>query len=669
MKNHYEPKLETPVGAVTPDVYEGAIGQLPPDNFVVSRTRDGSVASVFGQLRWDLTAYHPELQPTSLCFEYWDGGALTPSRLALTKESRYLLFALIWLRDGAPLSPGTLRNYLTVVNRLVEFAETSSIRLETVLGNAKLTQAFIESQKNGWLTETLGSLLQILAKEPLGLNVIPNSVIAKIKRIGREYRNSLNQHSPIPTRIYSSIISQLDRELSNWCGVADSALEVLLQCGKDPRMGRSIDQQCEIAKKLNIPHIYCPTFKQLASTEVLTYFDGLGRHANVKNLSAIICEVQATVKLTIQLFTGIRDDEAMSLPYHCLSTTVANGKTHYVVLGRTTKLNNGKIKRTRWVTNEEGYRAIKIAQQIADTIYAVFEVLPRKSPGRTNEHPLFVSVGYLALAGQSLTPNGEIFRAGDLALNRLKALRARLQPVIEDSDIRELEQIDPHRAWRSEPKFKVGQFWLLVSHQLRRSLALYAQRSGLVSLPSLRRQLQHITDEMSRYYARGSAFAKDIIGENKQHFGQEWQATQPESAALSYMLNVLLTDEVLIGGHANWIKHRLKGTDGIVLVDREVTMRRFRKGEIAFKETLIGGCTNVDKCDQVALNWLDVACLAGDCRNMVCNLTKLDRVIAAQKRMIGSLDRDSVEYRTENSDLAVLVAARERALQQREASK
>src|SRR5258706_10613078 len=129
--------------------------------------------------------------------------------------------------------------------------------------------------------------------------------------------------------------------------------------------------------------------------------------------------------------------------------------------------------------------------------------------------------------------------------------RVLLQPIIEEADLRELEQIDPHRAWRSEERFKPGIPWTFTSHQLRRSLALYAQRSGLVSLPSLRRQLQHVTEEMSRYYARGSTGAKDLIGDNKHHFGCDWQDAQPVSAAMSYLQNVLLTDEVLFGAHGN----------------------------------------------------------------------------------------------------------------------
>ncbi|MBS1131993.1 MAG: hypothetical protein H6R16_2995, partial [Proteobacteria bacterium] len=53
------------------------------------------------------------------------------------------------------------------------------------------------------------------------------------------------------------------------------------------------------------------------------------------------------------------------------------------------------------------------------------------------------------------------------------------------------------------------------------------------------------------------------------------------------------------------------------------------------------------------------------CRNMVCNLSKLERVIKAQEKMVDILDRDSLEYRTEKADLDVLVSARDKALEQR----
>ena len=104
----------------------------------------------------------------------------------------------------------------------------------------------------------------------------------------------------------------------------------------------------------------------------------------------------------------------------------------------------------------------------------------------------------------------------------------------------------------------------------------------LVSIPSLRRQLKHITNEMSTYYAKGSSYAQNLINQEKDHFGKEWQETQSISSALSYIANVLLSEEPLVGGHGNWVEHRLKNNKNTVIMEsREETIKRFKKGELS----------------------------------------------------------------------------------------
>lgn len=664
----FEPKLDFPVGAISPDVYDFSLGTVPTDDFVVSRRHDGSVVSTYGQSTWDLSSYHPEGLPNNLNFRHWTGGRITPIRENISREIRYLIFLMIWVRQGAPLSLGTLHNYLTVVKMIAQYAEETSCQIRDLLMDENRLWPFIASRCSGWAIETIGSLLPSLASignDHLGFDLVGDTLLQTIRKLGRQYRTTLKQHAPIPTQIYSKIISRLLHELTEWEVVADDILCTLQACGKDPYLGRTTRKQDELAKKQGIIKSHLPYFTQIVSKGSLDFFAIRSRPPNLKNLSALICEIQTAIKLTIQTFTGMRDDEALSLPYHCIENTVTNGKTHYIVLGRTTKLNNGRAKRTRWVTNHDGYRSIKLAQQIADAIYAVFGVSAQRAKAQSTDYPLFVSVGYLAFAGGSLTPECGRFRYGHIHLERMKDLRERLEPIIEDSDIQELEHIDPHRSWRSEEKFQLGKPWVFTSHQLRRSLALYAQRSGFVSLPSLRRQLQHITNEMARYYAKGSAFAKNFIGDNKEHFGMEWQKTQPESAALSYVLNVLLSNDVLFGGHANWVEYRLKDSTGLLLLDRETTMQRFRKGEISYKETPIGGCTKVGECDQPSINWLHVNCLRDNCRNLVCNLTKLKRVISAQEKMVEALSQNTIEFRTEKADLEILLTAHNAVLLER----
>jgi hypothetical protein len=126
-----------------------------------------------------------------------------------------------------------------------------------------------------------------------------------------------------------------------------------------------------------------------------------------------------------------------------------------------------------------------------------------------------------------------------------------------------------------------------------------------------------------------------------------------------------MTDDVLFGPHPNWIDGRLKDKDGIVVFDRDITLKRFRQGQLAYRETPIGGCTNVDECDQHPSNILDIDCLTTHCKNIVGNLPKLERVIAAQTHRVEKLrliDSRSPDCRAEEGDLAVLVSTRNNVL-------
>ena len=658
----FEPKIELPVGAVAPDNYIQSLGLIPSDTHVVSRNRDRTTASTYGDLVWNLSAYHPEERSTVLNFAYWHDGSLTPVRDQISREARWLLFVLMWKRKGSSLSSGTLQNYLSVISNIAQFAEDFSCKIQDILSDEDLLLKFVESRCTGWSTETLGSLLPLLVKigpEELGFNIVGDKLLQNLRARSRKYRATLKQHAPIPTRIYSSILSNLDKELTEWETLAPEFLQTLIACGKDSMLARCRGAQLKKANAIDLAVKIMPEFDEVASPNIKKYLSTHDNLMSVKGLAAAVAEVQLACKLTIQAFTGMRDDEAISLPYNCVEITVLNGKTCYIILGRTTKLNGGKIKRTRWVTNEAGYRAVLIAQKIAD---AICEVYADNDTARPIDYPAFVSVAYLGMSGQTKTPKDGRFLSGYLGFSGQGNFVARLEPLIEDSDLLELEQIDSHRAWRSEEKFQIGKPWHFTTHQLRRTLALYAQRSGLVSLPSLRRQLQHLTEAMSEYYARGSAYAVDFIGAQKSHFGLEWQKTQPESAFLGFVLRVVLSDVNLSGGHGNWLNQR-RGLDGIVLLDREETLRRYKKGQMAWTETFVGGCTNIGSCNKPVMNFLDADCIRDGCRHQVIFLPKLERAITVQTTLINSLDAGSLEYRSEKADLDVLVGERNKILQ------
>ncbi|KVT54009.1 hypothetical protein WK55_21995 [Burkholderia ubonensis] len=416
------------------------------------------------------------------------------------------------------------------------------------------------------------------------------------------------------------------------------------------------------ARRIGAEHIW--TTLLITKYHLDEYFEANGIMKTAKGISRGLTEVQMLCKLTVHIYSGMRDQEASSLPYYCTETEEWSGRKHYILCGATTKLNKGKIRRTRWVTSFESFAAIEIAQRIAALIYQSMGHTPEKSAGRINRYPLFVSTGYLALNGRPPATRTEIFQTQWLRTSQRghSLLNEALRPIIEEQDLRELEDIDPHRPWRSEAGMQVGQPWRLTTHQFRRSLALYAQRSGLVSLPSLKRQLQHITLEMSNYYARGAIFARNFIEDSpsgyNEHIAKEWRETRPESEALAYLRDVLFSGDELFGGAGAFEQQK---KDRGVIADRGATLRQFKRGVIAYREIPVGGCIKVGECDQVGLRMLGTGCLNG-CKNLVGKLPRLERVIERQTGLVASLDPSSVEFRMEQSDLDVLVATRDQWL-------
>lgn len=641
---YLDAKLTMTDKALPPDSFNILSNDFPTNDFVVSRTREGVAVSRYGDLVWDFTVYDPEGKPSTLIFTFWDQGPLSPERAKLVEEIKQIFFILIWLRDKEPLSFGTLRNYLTVVREIAKFAEKRQITLKAVIGDTPILLEFIRSQNSGWLVETLSSLLLLLMNssyQNLSIKTVEPNTIKLLQKHNKQYRLTLKQHAPIPTRIYSELLANFIDYLDEWEKHETELFDLILD-------------SYFFAKNradLRTYSFHYAKFLNRASTELREYIISKTGNFTLKSLTALITDTQVICKLVIQAFTGMRDDEVKTIPYKCIKEVFSNSQKHILIIGRTTKLNHGIPIVTQWVTSLEGLKAVRIAQKIADKIYEIHNAKNVQHEPDIFEYPLFISASSFGFTGQPITLTTTKFRIGTLYS---KKLINKMLPKIEHADLKELEQIDPHRAWRSEEKFHIGQYWGLTSHQLRRSLALYAQRSGLVSLPSLRRQLQHITNEMSSYYSRGSSFAKNLIADDETHFANEWQQTQAESSALAYIFNVLMSNTPLYGGHVHWVENTLKSKEGLLLIDRKQTLKRFKNGEIAYKETIIGGCTKVGACNQAAINWLQINCLKDNCRNLIVSLPKLERVITAQEKLIKFLDITSLEYRTEISHLQIL---------------
>lgn len=650
----YDALLALAPGKSAPDCYDPSIGRPPPD-FVVSRNAEGEVLSRYGDILWDRTPYSNG-SLTHLNLQAWSDGKITPLRHTITGEIRWIMFLVVWRHPARrPSSTTTLMKGLSALRNLARRAEANSISIaEAVRDSAFMFDT--PSAQSADLFKLLG-ILHFLGSEHTGFEIAPD-ILPFLSNAAVAYSHSLKQTAPIPTRIYSEILTSLSSEMTKLHQVIDRVCNMYCEIKSRPGMGMKQSWQ----QKLGTSE---PTFEALLEKfDLNEFWLGASIYAGegIVGFFNVLRQTQTLIALHIQAYTGMRVEEVQFLPLECLQESKRDGdsRMHYLVNGTTTKLNAGKEKRAQWVTIDAAADSIRIAQQLAKAIYAADGIEPNQLNSRKKGSFLFPNPH--RSRKKSGEPMPSVIRLND-------RIRALFSPTIKEEDQQELYAIDPHRAWNTEDRYAVGARWSFRTHQLRRSLALYAQSSGLVSLPTLKRQLQHITIEMSLYYAKGSAFAQNFIGEKQKHelshFGEEWQDAQPVSQFLAYASSILLSDESdVFGGHGQWLKARKRDEKGQILLNRSETLQCFQKGEMAYRPTPLGGCVNPGPCDKTPINVLSVECISTDCKNLIASTKKVERIILVKMNTVRKLmeaDPLLAEIRIEQAELSVLQAGLARA--------
>ncbi|MGQ7936926.1 hypothetical protein [Paraburkholderia sp. D1E] len=598
-----------------------------PDADTPIMAAEESVRSLFGHGVWNLSA----LRGNSNWTKTVDFSTVTKLGVA-DRTSLLQLKTLLYLmlhKEGEELpAENTFRGKYYAARAFAIEASTAGLTLYEAINDVEFGLMFIKKKPSS-AVEFYGMLASFVhIPEKLDVSIPLKALHSTIVKADRHLRDTEKQTPVIPSRIYSGILSALAAELD----IVESILDDLIAFIKTVHTGAG-QIAPEASERLKVYARHCGLWEDLTTPT---------------QLAGAISNVYAVCGANIHAYTGMRRSEVEFLPFNSLSVFRHGGKDHHCVVGFTTKFNKGKRKRAQWITNATGARAVRCAMRLARELHSIngnadsldengLELLlfPRHGFGSYGE--------YSALQSQA-------------APNQKNKLFERISPLIQAADIEELAKIDVDRNWDGEEDFRVGQRWPLTTHQFRRSLAIYAHRSGLVTLPTLKAQLQHLTQEMSMYYSKGSIFAKSILS-SKSHFGNEWNAGKSLSEYLGYALNVLMSDERLFGGAAAWANSTAVKFSPVSVYSRGHAIKMFEKGEIAYRETVLGGCTSTESCDSPPINPIPLECLEKNCRNLVASPRKIKKVLESQEIIVERLREQSplsVEHRIETKGLEIL---------------
>lgn len=621
-----------------PDIFEYNVKgfNVPSDDYVISRDEEGNIISCFGDNIWNFEPY----ARYSDCKKKFNFNIKSFENIDVNIFKKLVFLVMIFIdgKKGSSLSISTLDNYYDLFKAIIFFIKDKKIKLNNLFLEEKYLFEFVSTRCTQLsFSLTVISFINFLDRMDNRITGIRFKTNRKVLSYLKEkiflFKKNLKQTSPIPFSILNNSIkirweqfTEMNDNIKNLSSFLNSYLSYY-----DFAMSDRVYNNFNSKKKSKFISW---------SMAVSSYgLDDLFKKYNInsrRKFKSFIVDINGTGKHLVHAFSGMRNSEALSLMLDCLEIDKSLNITKLV--GITTKL-EGREKRTQWVSCREISLVINVLTSINTQIYDYQNI-------KETYRRLFVSP---SLISNEKKTNNSI--AKYRINNRLPLDESKIQ--VTENIIEELSDIDPTRDWYSE--LKVGDIWEFKSHQYRRSLAIYAIRSGLVNLGALQIQFKHLFKEMSLYYGNGSSFAKRLFNVNKNHITYEFDKLKPELEALTYIKEVLFSEEKLYGIHGSFIENSFKNKKlnykEFILESRVKTVNKFKNGYISYKNTALGGCISIDKCD-ARLTRSITKCL--ECNLGVIKSSNLEKVILNQERFVNQLNVKSIEYRTEVEDLEKL---------------
>lgn len=618
------------------------------ENFVISRTIDGEVLSRYKNNIWDLRPYRSN--PSQ-------HGILNFSRIntITINEAKQLIFLILIFgsgRSGSQYSVETLLHFFNnFIVPLSKFAINNNIMMKNIFENEIHLINFISTccnnkQKIQCLTPIL-VLLDKLSNDTTKINYKKTEkVFLLIQKIISSFP-STNQTELIPSRIFAESIKQRWKQIEDIENNLENLINFLNEFIKSRKFAVAASMIASRRLSYNETILWNNAVNKFNLDDLFIKYEVKNR----KHFRRFITKIQGTCKHLIHSYTGMRKGEVLNIQNKCLEyLSTESGICR--IISTTSKL-TGTNKSAKWITSKEIERIIFILNSINN--------VPAKNYNlNVDDFPLFVSSDiFIARNSNNIIKNVQTKGKFD-AIDELPLDYSLLTLTIED--INEIEEIDFNK---NTENLEIGKPWQFKSHQYRRSLAVYSIQSGIVSLGALQIQLKHLFKEMTLYYSNGASYAKKLFDIPKKHISKDIEVLKPELDTLAYIKYVIFSDEKPFGVHGNYVEKNIrkdiKDFKTYFFENREKTLRQFKNGEIAYKETALGSCISIEACDS-RLTRSITACF--ECHGGVIKKSKVDNVIEKQKEFVSFLNKNSVEYRTELDELNKLENLRNKIIKE-----
>jgi len=620
--------------------YEPKNGYIEPGEDYVVSWRNGIVLSRYGDDVWDLSPYGNKDSKVKF--------GTIPGDIQ-KKEAKRLLFIYMTHgggRGGTLPAGSTVASMFTAIRTFAEYAHQHTVSISDLLKNNKKLKIFIAySARKHTSTRIFGlrtvlTTLEKISAERSGFAYKKDKVITKmLNAIARKAFDDQNQTLLIPVSIYASAAKSRWKHIS----FIEKHLTKLVAFLVDYTEYRGFGYKQKDQLTKDEQKYYVLWNEAVAKHDIQQLFNKYDVKTR-QEFESFLFSLQRTCRHLIHQYTGMRNSEGANLTYDCWRDKRKEMPSR--VFGKEKKV-HGVPTAQVWITHDE-------IERVIDLLNAIGDPMRKKLCPHLKQPPLMIRPKLLAsreIKERNFDdlvsyPLGK--QANDLDLE----LPLDIEGItITEEHIEEMSLVDD-RDWSQHKWVRIGEKWRFAPHQYRRSLAVYALGSGLVSLHAIKEQFGHLISTMTAYYANGYKRARKLDGsiDEDSHIARYILGIRAEMKFYCYRKNVLLSKTPLWGANGlHLAKHLVAKTPEereIVIRDSKKTISKFKKGLIDYQDTAMGACLN-SQCSKFLLPDFFISCKG--CEHAIHKLKKIE-ILAEKQRQVAmqwaNIHPDGIDHRT-----------------------
>ena len=426
--------------AATPEVYhqDTTKSRYPSDNFIISRDSSGNVLSRYSDLSYDLSPYSSTKKgKTKIPFD------AIPKKYQ--SEAHWLWFICYRFGKGRNknnYSVSVLYSRFTgFIKPLCRFAKLHNVSAIQVLETKKLLAKFIHKNNTAMFNKQVLPTLTLYHSltDLIGFSVaLTDSVIDILNKRNKTTNANKNQTELIPPRLYGiwlkeawSIVEELENN-------SDGIKHIIYQLANEKPPHKK-----EYTPDMRIDAWDCWVDK----FDLSILANSRGFSTSRRLFCLYLSDAMLICKGLIHFYSGMRDDEVLSLNYHCLQLDKVNNRNRARLLGNTTKYIGSK-KQALWVTTFDIERVITVLHTIVEPIANLIDVSVESNiqKGET-PCPLFLTTNYLisqAYRKRHPLGNTKNWSCNSSSLSNNTLFNSDLMRISEE-DIKYLERFETER--------------------------------------------------------------------------------------------------------------------------------------------------------------------------------------------------------------------------------